>query len=319
MIQQFLSAQDVQDVQSLVQETIILKSSPFEHKALGQNKTLGLIFFNPSLRTRLSTQRAAQNLGMDTIIFNIGKEGWKIEFEDGAVMDGDSQEHIKDAAAVISQYCDIIGIRTFASLSDREKDYSEEVIKTFAQYATVPIVNLESATVHPLQSLADLVTIAERQPQSRPKVVLSWAPHPRALPQAVSNSFLEWITYTDAEVVITHPEGYELSEKFVGNTPVEYDQMKAFEGADFIYTKNWSSYHSYGQTLRKDFEWMITPEKMQVTNHGKFMHCLPVRRNVVVHDEVIDSQNSIILEQANNRTYAAQMVLKKILEWKASR
>jgi len=280
---------------------------------LGKGKTMGLLFFNPSLRTRLSTHKAALNLGMSVMTMDMDKHGWKLEFEDGAVMNAATAEHIREGAAVISQYCDVIGIRTFPTLTDREKDYSEHILSQFMQYATVPIVSLESATRHPLQSLTDLVTIREHQKTERPKVVLSWAPHPKALPQAVANSFLEWMIAADMDVSITHPEGYELSAQFTQNVKVEHEQKKAFEGADFIYTKNWSSYHDYGKILAQKQNWMITPDKMEVTNQAYFMHCLPVRRNVVVADAVIDSAQSLVIQQANNRTYAAQAVLRNLL------
>jgi len=244
---------------------------------------------------------------------NIGKEGWNIEFEDGAVMDGSTQEHIKDAVAVISQYCDVLGVRTFAGLQYREEDYQEKVLNDFVKYSTVPIVSLESATLHPLQSLADLVTIQEQR-IVKPKVAVSWAPHPRALPQAVVNSFLEWIVKTDAEVVLTHPEGYNLSPKFTQGVTVTHRQEEALKGADFVYVKNWSSYEQYGQILESSKDWTITEEKMSLTNQGKFMHCLPIRRNVIAADAVVD--NSLVLAQANNRTFAAQAVLRKLLSSK---
>ncbi|MDN5201594.1 N-acetylornithine carbamoyltransferase [Fulvivirgaceae bacterium BMA10] len=317
-MKQFIQVEDVpdKDVESLVQEAIKLKKQPFQFDDLGKHKTLGLIFFNQSLRTRLSTQRAAQNLGMDVISMNMNSESWQLEFQDGTVMDGNTQEHVREAAAVISQYCDIIGIRTFASLTDRGKDYREDVLSKFMQFAKVPIVNLESAIRHPLQSLADLITIEEHKKIKRPKVVLSWAPHPRALPQAVANSFVEWVKNSDAELVVTHPEGYELADEFVQDVSVVTCQQEAFEGADFIYAKNWSAYQDYGKILLKDNNWTITEEKMNLTNQARFMHCLPVRRNMIVSDAVIDHENSLVLEQARNRIFAAQVVLKKILEWK---
>jgi N-succinyl-L-ornithine transcarbamylase len=309
----FTSVNDVDDIAALVQSGLELKSNPLAHHQLGQGKTLVMLFFNPSLRTRLSTEKAALNLGMSVMSMNAA-QGWKLEFEDGAVMNMDRAEHIKEAAAVISQYADIIGIRTFPSLTDKEKDYQDFILKKFIQHARVPVISLESAILHPLQSLADWITIEENKPKDRPKVVLSWAPHPRALPQAVSNSFLEWMHRADVDLSIVHPKGYELDERFVKDIPVFYDQRKAFAGADFVYTKNWSPLSPYGKVVNEDQDWMISGEKMALTNNGKFMHCLPVRRNVVVGDEVLDSPNSLVIEQANNRTYAAQTVIKKILE-----
>ncbi|MEO1096753.1 MAG: N-acetylornithine carbamoyltransferase [Bacteroidota bacterium] len=306
----FTSANDIESAPSLVEEGLILKADPHQSK-IGTNKTLGLIFFNPSLRTRLSTQKAAFNLGMNVIVMNIGKDGWNIEFEDEAVMNGATQEHIKDGVAVISEYVDILGVRTFPELKSKEKDYSEQVLNKFKEYSSVPVISLESATLHPLQSLADLITIEEYLIK-RPKVVLTWAPHPKALPQAVPNSFLEWIKLTDADVTMTCPEGYELAEEFTEGVPIVNDQNEAFADADFIYAKNWSSYTHYGQVLDVREDWTITQEKMRLTNHGKFMHCLPIRRNVVATDDVID--NSIVYQQAKNRECAAQVVLKKILE-----
>lgn len=312
-MKQFTAVSDINDPIALAEEALAIKADPFGQDQLGNNKTMVLLFFNPSLRTRLSTQKAGLNLGMSVISMNAA-QGWQLEFEDHIVMDTDKAEHIREAAAVVSQYADIIGIRTFPSLKDKEKDYSDFVIKRFIAYASVPLISLESAIRHPLQSLADLVTIKEQSSKKRPRVVLSWAPHPRALPQAVSNSFVEWMRAADMDLVITHPEGYELSADFVQDTPVEYNQKKAFEGADFVYTKNWSSFRDYGQILRQDPSWMITPEKMARTDSGKFMHCLPVRRNVVVADGVLDSPQSLVIEQANNRTFAAQAVIARMLK-----
>jgi N-succinyl-L-ornithine transcarbamylase len=313
----YLSVRDIDSLSSWVAEARKLKKDPFGFRHLGTDKTLGLLFFNPSLRTRLSSQKAAQNLGMNTMVMNFDKEGWALEFEDGTVMDRGKSEHVKEAAGVISQFCDIIGIRAFASLKDREKDESELVLNGFAKHASVPIVNLESSVGHPLQALADAITLEENKEHlhgKRPKVVLSWAPHPKALPHAVANSFIGLMQQQEADFVITHPRGYELDPRIVGDSIVEYDQEKAFEGADFIYSKNWSSYMNYGEVLSKDMSWRIDSEKMALTNHAKFMHCLPVRRNVVVADSVLDSTNSLVIEQANNRTFSAQVVLKKILE-----
>lgn len=317
-MKQFISIEDVVDPAALVEQAILLKADPFAYKQTGENKTLGLLFFNSSLRTRLSSQKAAQNLGMNVIVLNVTEDSWQIEFEDGAVMNGGTAEHIKEAAGVISQYCDIIGVRTFAGLKNREEDYSERVIKSFVEYASVPIISLESATLHPLQSLADAITIEEYRQVKRPKVVLTWAPHPRALPQAVANSFAQWMNQLDVDLTITQPRGYELSSEFSGQANIEYDQEKAFAGADFIYAKNWSSYDEYGQILEVEKDWQVTADKMAGTNNAKFMHCLPVRRNVVVADEVLDSDNSLVLEQANNRVFSAQVVLKEILAWKNS-
>ena len=313
-MKQFLSINDVPDPVSLVKEAMAIKANPYAASHLGKNKTLGLLFFNASLRTRMSTQRAAQNLGMHTMVLNMDKDGWQLEFEDRSVMNNTSQEHIREAAAVVSQYCDIIGIRTFPSLVNREQDYSERVINGFVNHASVPVVSLESATLHPLQSLADWITVEEHKKTIRPKVVLSWAPHPKALPQAVANSFVQWMKAAPYELVVTHPKGYELAEPFSNGVTVEYDQNKAFEKADFIYAKNWSSYTDYGKILSEDSAWTITEEKMALTNNAAFMHCLPVRRNVVVADSVLDKGNSLVIQQAENRIFSAQAVLKAILE-----
>ena len=310
----YLSINEIDNLSKWVKEAIDLKKNPLKHQGLGKNKTIGLLFFNNSLRTRLSTQKAAINLGMDPIVMNFGSEGWALEFEDGKVMDQGKSEHVKEAAKVISQFCDVIAIRAFASLTDKEKDLAEEVLAAFVKYATVPIVNMESSVGHPLQALADAITMEEFKVSHRPKVVLSWAPHPKALPHAVANSFIEMMQKQDAEFVITHPKGYELNPEIVKDSIVEYSQEKAFENADFIYTKNWSSFNDYGKVISQDNSWMITSDKMEKTNDAKFMHCLPVRRNVVVTDEVLDSENSIVIQQANNRTYSAQVVLKRILE-----
>jgi len=309
----FLNIQDVDNVDALVNSAINMKSDPLAFHHVGQGKTMVLVFLNPSLRTRLSTQKAALNLGMNCIVLNAGSDGWKLEFQDGSVMNSDKAEHIREAAAVISQYADVIGIRTFAGLEDKGSDYREDVLSAFVKYASVPVVNLESAIVHPLQSLADLVTIREHSQGKRPKVVLTWAPHPRALPQAVANSFLEWMNVVDVDLAITHPKGYDLSVDYAHSHPVYYDQAEAFDGADFIYAKNWSSYENYGKVENTDASWMVTPEKMLLTNKAHFMHCLPVRRNVVVHDGVLNSDRSLVIEQAANREWAAQAVLKEVL------
>lgn len=310
----YLSVNDVVDVNVLADKALMLKSAPFLHQSLGKNKTMVLLFLNPSLRTRLSTQKAALNMGMQCIVMNIGQDGWNLELEDGVIMNGNQAEHIKEAAGVISQYADVIGLRTFAGLTDREKDYAEFVLNQFVKYATVPVVNMESATVHPLQSLADLVTIREFQKIKRPKVVLTWAPHPRALPQAVANSFVEWMQNADVDLSITNPKGYDLAPEFVKDTPVIHDQMEAFEQADFIYAKNWSSFEDYGKIIEVKENWTVSAAKMAKTNNAYFMHCLPVRRNVVVDDAVIDSERSLVLQQAGNREWATQAVIKKILE-----
>ncbi len=310
-MENFYSADSVNDINALVDKALKLKTDPFGDQS-HKGKTAVLLFFNPSLRTRISTQKAAQNLGMHAITMN-ANQGWKWEMEDGAVMKFDTSEHIKDAARVISKYADVVGIRAFPGLENRDKDYRDEVMHAFMKYAEVPLVNLESSILHPCQSLADLITIRETQSKKKNKVVLSWAPHPKALPQAVSNSFLDWITKTENELVITHPKGYELNERFTKGCTIEYDQAKAFEGADYIYTKNWSSYEDYGKILNTDESWMISQDKMNLTNNGKFMHCLPVRRNVVVTDEVIDSENSLVFQQAENRVYAAQAAIHSLL------
>jgi N-succinyl-L-ornithine transcarbamylase len=308
----FISLHDVDNVQELVQEGIRQKENRFADQSLGKNKTIGLLFFNQSLRTRLSTQKAAENLGMNVLMMNVGQDSWQLEMEDGIIMNGDKAEHVKEAAAVIGSYCDIIAVRAFAELKDRDADYREIVMEKFRQYAGVPIVNLESATRHPCQSLADLMTIEETKKVARPKVVLTWLPHFKPLPQAVANSFAEWVNKTDYEFVITHPEGYDLANEMVCNAQVIYDQNEALKGADFVYGKNWSSYTNYGQVLSQDPSWMITKEKMHLTNNGLFMHCLPVRRNLKVSDEVLDNQ-SVVIQQAANREWSAQAVLKSIL------
>lgn len=307
----YLSIKDIDSLPQWVDEARILKENPLGHQHMGKNKTIGLLFFNNSLRTRLSTQKAAQNLGMETMVMNFGNEGWALEFKDGTVMDQGKSEHVKEAAEVVSQYCDIIAIRAFASLSDKKKDEAELVLNGFKEYASVPIVNMESSISHPLQALADAITLAEHNNKTKPKVVLSWAPHPKALPHAVANSFVEMMQLQDVEFVITHPEGCELNPEITKNAKIEYDQTKALENADFIYVKNWSSYTDYGKVLNQDTHWMMTTEKL---GNAKFMHCLPVRRNVVAEDAVLDGNRSLVMEQANNRTYAAQLVLKKILE-----
>ena len=269
-----------------------------------------MLFFNSSLRTRLSTEKAAKNLGMDIMVLNVN-DAWSLEFEDGTVMNMNTSEHVKEAAQVISQYADIIAVRAFPTLKDKAKDESEYILNSFVKYATVPVINMESATAHPMQALADAITITEFTDKPKPKVVLSWAPHPRALPQAVANSFVQMIQNMDVDFTMTHPEGYELNKDIVKNTPINYNQEEALKNADFVYVKNWSSYNDYGKILSQDENWMMTKSKL---GNAKFMHCLPVRRNVVVEDAVLDSESSVVIPQANNRTYAAQIVLKKILE-----
>jgi N-succinyl-L-ornithine transcarbamylase len=309
----FIAAPEANEIIRLLALAKDIKESPINYRDFGANKTLVLLFFNPSLRTRLSTEKAGLNLGMQVISMN-ADNGWKIEFEDGAIMNGDTAEHVKEAAAVVSQYASIIGIRSFPTLISRDKDYQEEVISAFVKYASVPVVSLESATRHPLQSFADLLTIEEFKQKDRPKVVLSWAPHPRALPQAVPNSFVEWMRRANVDIVVTHPEGYNLSPDFIRDAYVTTNQNEAFDGADFVYAKNWSSFENYGAILSKDPSWTITAEKMALTSKAKFMHCLPVRRNVIVADEVIDGPDSIVIAQANNRTWAAQAVLYDLLK-----
>jgi len=308
----FLSVNDIDDPTAWIRMARELKAHPRNFSELGKEKTLGLLFFNNSLRTRLSTQKAAFNLGLHCMIMNFGNEGWSLEFEDGTIMDEGKAEHIREAAGVVSQYCDILGIRAFASLTDKEKDEAEVVLNGFRNYATIPILNMESATGHPLQALADMITIAETSTKKKPKVVLSWAPHPKALPHAVANSFVEAMQcYKEVDFSITHPPGYELNPAIVKDVPVYYDQEEALKEADFVYVKNWSSYTSYGKVLTTDPTWMMTPEKLGAAH---FMHCLPVRRNVVATDAVLNSEQSLVLAQANNRTYAAQTALKKLLE-----
>jgi len=312
----YTTLSDIDDLQHLIEEARSLKAKNIASE-LGKGKTLGMLFFNPSLRTRLSTEKAAKLLGMEVMVMNADKDGWALEFEDGAVMDSDKAEHIKEAAAVLSQYCDVIAVRAFPGLKDREKDESEQVLNSFKKYASVPVVNLESATGHPLQALTDAITIQEFSGEKKPKVVLSWAPHPKALPQSVPNSFTEMMQNLDVDFVITNPEGYDLSSNIRKNVKVEHDQKEAFKGADFVYVKNWSSYEKYGQVLNVEKNWTVDQEKLKQTNNAKVMHCLPVRRNMVIADDVLDSENSIVIHQANNRTYAAQAVLKRILEVKS--
>jgi N-succinyl-L-ornithine transcarbamylase len=302
---------DIDNIYSWIEEAKEIKADPLKNIELGKNKTIGLLFFNSSLRTRLSTQKAALNLGMNPIVMNVSGDAWGIEFEDGTIMNGTTAEHIREAAAVVSLYCDIIAVRAFPTLTDKEKDESEQVLNSFIEYATVPIVNMESATSHPLQGLTDTITISEYSTKKKPKVVLSWAPHIKALPHAVGNSFVQAMQKMDVEFVITNPEGYDLNPEITKNSVIIHNQKEAFKDADFVYAKNWSSYEDYGKVLNISSDWMITKEKLA---NAKFMHCLPVRRNLVVEDAVLDSDASLVIEQANNRTYAAQLVLKKILE-----
>ncbi|WP_024771334.1 N-acetylornithine carbamoyltransferase [Aquimarina macrocephali] len=310
----YFSIQDIDSLPGWVEEAIAIKKNPLSNKTLGKDKTIGLLFFNPSLRTRLSTQKAALNLGMNVMVMNFTGEGWSLEYGDGTIMDQGNSEHVKEAAQVVSQYCDILGVRAFAKLEDRDDDYSEKVLNGFINHASIPVINMESATRHPLQALTDAITITEYKKTDKPKVVLSWAPHPKALPQAVANSFVEMMQRMDADFVITHPVGFELASQITKQVPIDYNQENALKDADFVYVKNWSAYQEYGKVINDDPSWKITNKKMKLTNDAKLMHCLPVRRNVVVDDVVLDSNNSIVIEQANNRTYAAQLVLKKILE-----
>jgi len=310
----FSSVNDVADVQSLVKEALQLKQNPYAYQHLGKNKTLGLVFLNPSLRTRMSTQKAGLNLGMNVMVLNMDKEGWALELQDGAVMNGSTVEHIREAAAVLGQYVDIIGVRSFPGLKDRDADYSEDIFNKFVKYCGVPMVSLESATRHPLQSLADLVTIEELKTKPRPKVVLTWAPHVKALPQAVPNSFAEWMCKADVDFNIAHPEGYELCTDFTQRATITHNQDEALADADFIYVKNWSAYEPYGKVFGGYDDWMLTNESLKKTNNAKVMHCLPVRRNLELSDEILDGQNSIVIHEAGNRVWAAQAVLKQMLE-----
>lgn len=320
-MKKFLSVKDVPDLPAMLRRALEHKAKPHANGELGKHKTLGMIFLNPSLRTRISTQIAARNLGMEVIVFNADKDGWQLEFNDGVVMDGERVEHVKEAAGVLGQYVDILAVRTFPGLKNKEDDYSEAVINQFVKHAGVPVISLESATLHPLQSLADIITIHEAFKEKRkPKVVLSWAPHVKALPQAVPNSFAQWMNaWGQADFVITHPEGYDLDPQFVGKAEVTHDQDKAFKDADIVYVKNWASYLNYGNILVKDPSWMITKDKLKHTNQAKVMHCLPVRRNLVIADEVLDNESSIVLQQAGNRVWSAQAIIEAMLTNPASR
>jgi len=315
----FSNVKDLGDLRQALQEAKEIKNDRFKYVELGKNKTLLMVFFNSSLRTRLSTQKAAMNLGMNVIVLDVNQGAWKLETERGVVMDGDKSEHLLEAIPVMGCYCDIIGVRSFAGLKDRDYDYAETVFNQFVQYSGRPVFAMETATVHPLQAFADLITIEEYKEVKRPKVVLTWAPHPKALPQAVPNSFAEWMNAADVEFVVTHPQGYELDPLFVGNAVVEYNQKKALEGADFVYAKNWScpgvtNLADYGKVLSKDMNWTIDTEHMSWTNNAHFMHCLPVRRNMIVSDDVIESPRSIVIPEAANREISATVVIKRMLE-----
>lgn len=320
-MKQFISVKDVTDINAIVQKALAYKASPLLDKHLGVGKRIGLLFLNPSLRTRLSTQVAAQNLGMEAIVFNVDKEGWALEFTEGAIMNGTTVEHIKDAAPVLGNYFDILCIRTFPGLLSQSDDYSEKIINQFIQYAGIPVVSLESATLHPLQSLTDIITIQESMASDsafnnkKPKVVLTWAPHIKPIPQCVSNSFSEWMNaWGEADFVITHPEGYDLATQFTKGATITHDQAAALKDADFVYVKNWSAYNDYGKVLCTDTSWMLTNQKLATTNHAKVMHCLPVRRNVELSDEILDGSNSLVTKEASNRVWAAQAVLAEILK-----
>jgi N-succinyl-L-ornithine transcarbamylase len=315
----FISVHDVNNIDALVQQALAYKANPFIDKALGQGKRIGCLFLNPSMRTRLSTQIAAQNLGMEAIVFNVGSEGWALEFEEEAIMSGNTVEHVKDAAPIFGKYFDILAIRTFPSLKNREDDYSELYIKQFIKYAGIPVVSLESATLHPLQSLTDIITIQEQLTQApiigrKPKIVLSWAPHVKPLPQCVANSFAQWVNaWGQADFVITHPEDYELSEEFTKGATITTNQDEALAGADFVYVKNWSTFKDYGKIYESDPKWMLVNDKLKHTNNAKVMHCLPVRRNVELSDEILDGPNSLVTQEASNRVWAAQAVLNELL------
>jgi N-succinyl-L-ornithine transcarbamylase len=312
----FTSVKDLGDLNAAVQEALEIKKNRYAYKHLGENKTLMMVFFNSSLRTRLSTQKAGMNLGMNTMVLDINQGAWKLETERGVIMDGDKPEHILEAIPVMGSYCDVIGVRAFAKFESKQFDYEETILNQFIKYSGRPVFSMEAATGHPLQSFADLITIEEFKETARPKVVLTWAPHPMALPQAVPNSFADFMNEADVDFVITHPEGYELPSQFVRNVRVEYDQMKAFEGADFVYAKNWAAFQdpNYGKILSKDRNWTVSDRQMAVTNDARFMHCLPVRRNMIVTDDVIEGPRSIVIPEAANREISAQTVIKRILE-----
>lgn len=315
-MKQFITIDDFEDVNFAIKETLNLKNSYLNNKKSYENtnRTLGMIFFNPSLRTRLSTQKAAHNIGLKTMIMNFSNEAWALEFENGTKMSGLRSEHIKEAAAVISEYCDMLAIRAFASLNNKEKDESEVVIKSFLKYSKIPIINMESATAHPLQALADAITIIENKSKKRPKVLLTWAPHPKALPQAVPNSFVKIMKHMDVELSITQPKEFELNPIITKDIKLYHNQSEAFKDVDFVYAKNWSSYKNYGHISKGNDDWIINKEKMNLTNDAKFMHCLPIRRNIVASDEVLDNKNSLVIKQAENRIYSAQYVIEKLLK-----
>jgi N-succinyl-L-ornithine transcarbamylase len=312
----FLSVGDVNNLDRLIDQALEYKANPLKDRGLGKDKTMGMLFLNPSMRTRLSTQLAAKNLGMESIVFNVGQDGWALEFEDEAIMSGTTAEHVKDAAPILGKYFDVLGIRTFPSLKNKEEDYSELYIKQFIKYSGIPVVSLESATLHPLQSLTDLITIREIYKEKRkPRIVLTWAPHVKVLPQCVANSFAQWVNYWGgADFVITHPEDYDLSKQFTQGATIINNQEEALEGADFVYVKNWSTFDDYGKIYAADPRWMLTKEKIKNTNNARVMHCLPVRRNVELSDEILDSDNSVVTQQAGNRIWAAQAVLSEILK-----
>lgn len=315
-MKQFISVADMGPLDKAVSEALEVKRNRFAFTELGRNKTLLMLFFNSSLRTRLSTQKAAMNLGMNVMVLDVNQGAWKLETERGVIMDGDKAEHLLEAIPVMASYCDIIGVRSFAGLKDRTEDYEERVLQQFIDLSGRPVFSMEAATRHPLQSFADLITIEEHKLTARPKVVMTWAPHPKALPQAVPNSFAEWMNATDYDFVIANPEGYDLAPQFVGRARVEHDQRKALEGADFVYAKNWSAYQepNYGKVLSADRDWTVDAAKMGLTNNAFFMHCLPVRRNMIVTDEVIESSHSLVIPEAANREISAQTVLKRMLE-----
>ena len=330
-MKQFISVNDVEDINALAEKALAYKANPLADKHLGNNKRIGLLFLNPSLRTRISTQIAAENLGMQVLVFNVDKDGWKLEFEEEAIMSGATVEHVKDAAPILGNYFDILAVRSFPSLVNKEEDYSEHVIKQFIKYAGIPVVSLETSTLHPLQSLTDIITIKEqlllapfvKAAGRKPKVVLTWAPHIKPLPQCVANSFAQWVNAWDLtqtlskgegiEFVITHPEDYELDEQFTKGATITHNQQEALQGADFVYVKNWSTYKDYGKIYNNDPSWMLTPEKLMITNNAKIMHCLPVRRNIELSDEVLDCESSLVTTEAGNRVWAAQAVLAEIL------
>lgn len=312
----YTNVKDLGNLDKAIQEALEIKKNKFAYKHLGENKTLLMVFFNSSLRTRLSTQKAGMNLGMNTMVLDINQGAWKLETERGVVMDGDKSEHLLEAIPVMGNYCDIIGVRAFAQFENKEDDYQEKILNQFIQYSGKPVFSMEAATGHPLQAFADLITIEEYKKTARPKVVLTWAPHPKALPQAVPNSFADFMNEANVDFVITHPKGYDLDPKFVREAKVEYDQDKALEGADFVYAKNWAAYEdpNYGKILSKDMSWTVTKDKMALTNNAYFMHCLPVRRNMIVSDDVIESPQSIVIQEAANREISAQTVIKRMLE-----